>query len=140
MGKINHLSHGLGDHVTGHSVPGNLARDGAPKRVHAVEVNPGMRATPKSGGDALSGHHASAIDALSGATVVPGAVNSMPGFGNAGIQPGHPLSKLPMAKRLTGTQAAFKMKTGDGDACADLHELGAAVLAEAAFGHRGKKC
>ena len=37
MAKINHLSHGLAD-LEGHHVPGNVARDGAPKRVHAIEV------------------------------------------------------------------------------------------------------
>jgi hypothetical protein len=98
-----------------------------------------MRATPKSGGDALSGHEASAIDSLSGATVVPGAIKTAPGFGNSGVQSGHPFAKAPATKRLTRVAPAFGMSGPGMVAPDDLHELGAAVLAEAAKCARGKK-
>jgi hypothetical protein len=39
---VSHNSHGLGDHVTGHAVPGNLARDGVAKRVEKTLVHGGM--------------------------------------------------------------------------------------------------
>jgi hypothetical protein len=39
---VSHNSHGLGDHATGHAVPGNIARDGAAKHVHPVMVHGGM--------------------------------------------------------------------------------------------------
>jgi hypothetical protein len=53
MAKINHVSHGLAD-LAGHHVPGNLPRDGAPKRVTGIEVAHGHRS--RSGGaDILSG-------------------------------------------------------------------------------------
>jgi hypothetical protein len=42
MGKISHVSHGLGDHAVGHAVKGNPARDGAPKRVTPIEHAFGM--------------------------------------------------------------------------------------------------
>jgi hypothetical protein len=52
--KINHLSHGMGDAIIGHHIPGNVARDGAPKRVTGIEVAHGQRS--RSGGaDILSG-------------------------------------------------------------------------------------
>jgi hypothetical protein len=53
MAKINHLSHGLAD-LEGHHVPGNVARDGAPKRVHAIEVAHGQRSR-SSGAGILAG-------------------------------------------------------------------------------------
>lgn len=139
--RINHLSHGMGEAITGHSVPGNLARDGAPKKLHEIAVNSGMRATLKSGGDALSGHEASAIDAMSGATVQPGKTTSTakPGWGNGTMQTGHPFATPPGSKRLTEAKPSWGAKDGDGKDCGDLADLGRAVLAEAAIGHRGKK-
>ncbi len=128
MGKINHVSHGLGPTHTGHAVPGNLARDGAPKRVHSIEVHPGMQTRSKSGADVLSGHEASAIDALSGATVVPGAVTTAPGYGNAGVQSGHPFAKPPGAKNLKPAQPSFGQRSRTAPHSA---ELGAAILAQA---------
>jgi hypothetical protein len=126
MKRINHLSHGLGDHVTGHTHPGNIARDGAPKKMHAINVHSGMRTRSKSGYDAMSGHEASAIDSLTGQATVPGSIKSTPGYGNSGVQSGHPLARAPGAKRLTPARPAFGMKSET-----DLHELGRAVLAQA---------
>ena|ERR1700720_358123 len=126
MTRINHLSHGLGDAVTGHTHPGNIARDGAPKKVHAVNVHSGMRTRSKSGADAMSGHEASAIDSLTGQATVPGSIKSAPGYGNSGVQSGHPFATAPGGKRLTPVRAAFGMKSAD-----NLEELGRAVLAQA---------
>ena len=39
---FSHMSHGLGDHATGHAVAGNIARDGAPKKVSPVAVHDGI--------------------------------------------------------------------------------------------------
>ena len=79
MGKFNHFSHGLGEHVTGHHGT-NVAQNGAPKKVTAVEIHSGMR-TKSANGDAYSGQHKSALDSLSGATVPAASVTS-PGWGN----------------------------------------------------------
>ena len=35
----HHVSHGLGQHATGHVKPGNVALDGAPKAVFSVPVH-----------------------------------------------------------------------------------------------------
>lgn len=42
---VSHVSHGMGDHATGHAVPGNIARDGAPKHVHAILTHGGQHRT-----------------------------------------------------------------------------------------------
>jgi len=39
---VGHNSHGGGDVTTGHTHPGNIARDGKPKNVHPVMVHAGM--------------------------------------------------------------------------------------------------
>lgn len=41
---ISHFSHGMGQHVTGHA-GNNIATDGAPKRVHAIEVHSSQHRT-----------------------------------------------------------------------------------------------
>jgi hypothetical protein len=130
MKKINHISHGLGEHVVGHSVPGNLARDGAPKKVHAIAVHDGMRTKSQSGADALSGHHASALDSLSGATVPAGRVASVPGWGNGAVRSGNPLAHAPASKNVKRTPVHPSMSRG-ADHDNMLHELGQSVLREA---------
>jgi hypothetical protein len=72
-GVISHLSHGLGDHVRGHTHPGNIARDGAAKRVTPVKVHGHMETRTKGGAVALGGNHKSALDAIRGDGRVPGA-------------------------------------------------------------------
>jgi hypothetical protein len=53
MGKINHISHGFGPVRDGHA-HSDIARNGAPKNVHPIEVAHGHRS--RSGGaDILSG-------------------------------------------------------------------------------------
>jgi hypothetical protein len=125
--RINHMSHGLGEHVTGHAVKGNIARDGAPKLVQPVMVHDGMTKQTEGGATALGGDHASAVDALTGNVVVPGARNvSQAGWGNGGIQNGHPLAKAPGSKNLKPVPPSFGMKD-DGT----MHALGEAMLSEA---------
>ena len=82
----SHFSHGLGDAITGHTHPGNIARDGAPKRMHSIAVHDGMTKQTKGGIVATGGDHASALDSLSGLAVVPGAITTAPGYGNSGVQ------------------------------------------------------
>jgi hypothetical protein len=126
----NHDSHGFGPVRDGHAHP-DIARDGAPKNIHSVKVHGGMVRVTKSGALALGGNHASALDAVSGATVVPGAVKSTPGYGNSGVQSGHPFAKAPGEKRLTPVAPSFGMKHRGTGKVPNLEELGRAVLAQA---------
>jgi hypothetical protein len=48
MGKVNHLSHGMGDAIIGHHKP-NIAQDGSPKKLHGIAVAHGHRATDHAG-------------------------------------------------------------------------------------------
>lgn len=125
--SFSHMSHGLGDHATGHTHPGNIARDGAPKRVHAVPIHGGM-SKQSTGGAAFGGDHASAIDAVSGNVVVPGNVRAAPGWGNAGVQAGHPFAKPPVSKatRPVAVKPGMRSRTHP-----HTPELGRAMLAEA---------
>jgi len=126
---VNHISHGLGDHVTGHHRP-NVAQDGAPKKIHAIEVAHGMRTKSQSGADALSGHHASAIDSLTGATVPERGSNTQPGWGAGTVRTGNPLVHPPGSKNLRSVAVHPKMTRG-ADAHNKMRELGRAILDEA---------
>ena len=127
MANKHHDSHGFGPVREGRAVPGNIARDGAPKRVHDINVHPGMVTRSKSG-DALGGDHKSALDAVSGNVVVPGAVTTAPGYGNAGVQSGHPFAKPPASKNLKPVAPSFGQRSRTAPHSA---ELGAAILAQA---------
>jgi len=129
----HHASHGLGDHGEGHAVKGNIARDGAPKRVHDVRIHGGMvRHTADGNYRAFGGDHASAIDSLSG-VIVPAAGNtSTPGYGNAGVQSGHLFAKPPGSKNLKPVPPSFGMRSRSAAPDTDMHALGAAIL-DAAF-------
>ncbi len=73
---VHHLSHGAGEHVTGHAGK-NIATDGAPKHVHAIPIHGGM--TERQSALAGMGHaNATAPDA----------------------NPANPLAKEPQGKRL----------------------------------------
>jgi hypothetical protein len=75
MGKISHISHGLGDHGVGHAVVGNPARDGAPKRVTPIEHAFGMtRQQTDAAGIGGMGHATATIDG--GQTIVDSAAAS----------------------------------------------------------------
>jgi hypothetical protein len=126
---ISHISHGLGDHATGHA-QSDLARDGAPKKVHAIAVHDGMRTKSKSGANALSGHHASALDSLSGATVPATRNMSAPGWGQGTVRTGNPLAHPPGSKNTK--RAAIHPSMSKGAAHDDmLHELGQSILRNA---------
>ena len=102
---VSHPSHGLGDHVTGHAVPGNLARDGAAKHLHPVLVHGGMTERQL----ALKGmQHANAV--------APDA------------NPASPLTKEPQGKNFASVKATpgMRSRTSPHDPA-----LGAAILAEA---------
>jgi hypothetical protein len=98
MSKFSHMSHGLGDHATGHTHPGNKARDGAPKRVTPIKYHDGMtrqqqdvagigglaRATMAAGG----GHAiASSADA---SPLLPHAYSGQPDMKRGKSVPVHP--------------------------------------------------
>ncbi len=93
---------------SGNAQPGNIARHSTRgKHVYDVQVHGGMRSTTRSGGEAFGGAHKSALDALSGDAVVPGAIKSAPGYGNSGVQSGHPLAKAPGGKNFANNPPAF---------------------------------
>lgn len=110
---VSHRSHGAGEHVTGHSVPGSIPRDGAPKNINPTPVHGGMVKQTKSGPLAFGAAHAAAIDALSGREVVPGkdgsVASAMPltappvakNFGPVATSPGMRRVTGPVAKSLT---------------------------------------
>jgi hypothetical protein len=126
---INHLSHGLGDAIKGHHKP-NIAQDGAPKKVTGVEIHPGMTTRSKSGGDCYGGDHKSALDSLTGTAVVPGAIKSAPGWGNASARTGHPFAKPIPSKNIKRAEVAFGQSRG-ADEDAKMHDLGAEILKSA---------
>jgi len=102
---VSHDSHGMGDHVTGHAVSGNIARDGAPKHVHPVTLHGGMTARQQS------------LNAMGHATAVAPDAN-----------PASPLTKEPQGKTLAPVQAkpGMRSRTSPHDPA-----LGAAILASA---------
>jgi hypothetical protein len=99
------------------------------KHTQIVAVHPGMKTKSQSGADAISGHHASAIDALSGQTTVPGNVTAQPGYANSGIQAGqHPFAKPIPGKNLKSVAASFGMRSRSATPLADI---GKAIMDEA---------
>jgi hypothetical protein len=129
----HHASHGLGDHVEGHAVKGNIARDGAPKRVHDIKVHGGMvKHTADGSFRAFAGDDASYLDSISGASVPAARNTSTPGYGNAGVQSGHPFAKPPGGKNLKPVPPSFGMRSRSAAPNTDMHALGAAIL-DAAF-------
>ena len=78
-GVVTHLSHGLGDHVRGHTHPGNIARDGAPKRVTPVKAH-GSSTLRQTSFNAMGHANSEAPDA----------------------SPASPLSKEPSGKAFVG--------------------------------------
>jgi hypothetical protein len=129
-GMVSHVSHGQGDHATGHAGK-NIATDGAAKHLHPVMVHGGMETRTKGGAVALGGSHKSALDSLSGAATVPGAVTTAPGFGNAGVQSGHPFAKAPGSKNLRPVAPAFGMRSRGPNPDSAMHAIGEAMIAEA---------
>jgi hypothetical protein len=130
---VSHNSHGVGaDTPARHGERPNIARDATRgKHVRVTPVHGGMtrqvQGQPITGG----GHLASALDATSGQVVVPGIPNSTPGYGNSGVQSGHPFAKAPGGKNLAPVKPSFGMKSQSASN-ADHAALGAAIL-DAAF-------
>jgi hypothetical protein len=108
MAIKSHDSHGEGDHVTGHAVPGNIARDGKGKHVSAVAVHDGMTRRQTSF-NAMGHANATALDA----------------------NPASPLTKEPAGKTLAPVQATpgMRSRTSPHDPA-----LGQAILEAAGFG------
>lgn len=135
MDKLNksfhsHNSHGsaVPGRTPGH-VRGDIARNGAGKDTYSVKIHGGMVRTALTGDRALGGDHASAIDSLTGGIVVPGARNvSTPGYGNGGVQSGHPLAKAPGTKNLKPVDVHPSMAHR---AAPSMHSLGNAILEQA---------
>jgi hypothetical protein len=95
-----------------------------------------MTKQTSAGQTALGGDHASAVDSLTGNVVVPGTRNvAQAGWGNGGIQNGHPLAKVPGSKNLKPVPPSFGMK---GDPA--MHQLGEAMIAEAFANSAGDDC
>ena len=70
---LSHMSHGLGDHADGHAVPGNIARDGAPKKVTPVPHHSGMSLLQSSGAGLGGLGHATATINDGGQTIATSA-------------------------------------------------------------------
>jgi len=103
---------------------------GKPKHTQITPVHGGMVRVTNGKAITGGGHAASALDSLSGQVVVPGCVTAQPGFGNGGVQSGHPLAKAPAGKNLKPVPPSFGMSRGaKGDH--DLAALGSAILDEA---------
>lgn len=92
----------------------DMARAGAPKKLGQTHIHDGMRSATKTGGDALSGHMASAVDALSGRTVVPSS------DGDSGQ---HPLAAPPVAKGYDAPKPTWGMR-GAAPTMDPSHETG----------------
>lgn len=131
----HHASHGLGaDTPARHGKRPNIARDATRgKRVHDIKINGAMvRHTADGSYRAFGGDHASAINSLSGVTVPAARNTSTPGYGNAGVQSGHPFAKPPGSKNLKPVPPSFGMRSRSAAPNTDMHALGAAIL-DAAF-------
>jgi hypothetical protein len=104
-------------------------KGGVPKKSNdGVAIHSGMTSLQKGGaGIGGMGHPVAGVGISGGEAIATSAAAS---------PLAHAYSSLP--KRLTRVAPAWGSKTGDGDPCPDLHELGAAVLAEAGVVHRGK--
>ena len=103
MSKINHVSHGLAD-MAGHHVPGNLARDGSPKRVTGIEVAHGHRLRS------------------SGGATVPGPIKTLPGFGNSTVRSGDPTVHPAASKRTAVAPPIIGHRSRTSQHSADLGE------------------
>jgi len=109
MSKLNHMSHGLGDHVTEHA-HSDIARNGAAKRVTGIEVAHGQRSRS------------------SGGATVTGSIKSVPGFGNSTVRSGDPTVHPAASKRTIVAPPVPGHRSRTSQHSADLGE---AILATA---------
>lgn len=80
-----------------------------------VPIHSGMATQTKNSGIAWGAGHRDYLDALTGDSVVPGQIKSTPGFGNAGVQDGHPFATPPQSKRLTKPEIKPGMRSRVGE-------------------------
>jgi hypothetical protein len=125
---ISHYSHGMGDAIKGR--PGSGITRMAPKKLHQIEVAHGMQTKAASGATAYGADHRSGLDSVSGATVVPGVVKAQPGYGNAGLQSGHPFARPPGSKNVRAVPVHPSQSKG-AEHDQQLADLGGAILAQA---------
>jgi hypothetical protein len=110
MKKFSHISHGLGDHATGHA-GSDLARNGAPKRVTPVEYHSGMSCQQTDA--AGIGGMAHPVTGSAAASPLAHAYSSEPDLKRGKGVPIHPSHSLGAEKDNA------------------IHELGRAILREA---------
>lgn len=80
-----------------------------------VPLHSGMATQTRNSGVAWGGDHRSYLDAMNGDSVVPGQIKSTPGFGNAGVQDGHPFAKAPYSKVLKPVEIVPGMRSRVGE-------------------------
>jgi hypothetical protein len=118
MRKISHISHGLGDHATGHAGH-NIATDGAPKKVTEIAFHSGMSRQQKAGAG-LGGMGHGAVAGTAPAAPLQHTYGSGPNLKHGKLAPVHPSQSLG-----TGHDAA-------------LRDLGHAIMDAAFAAPRGK--
>lgn len=85
-----------------------LGRDGrVPKKAHDIAIHGGMRTATKQGTVAFGGDDASAIDSLSGKSVVPGKPGS--------AATAHPLAAPPTAKNYSPVKPVPGQRSRNGE-------------------------
>jgi hypothetical protein len=125
MTKINHLSHGMGDHVTGHAVKGNIARDGAPKKVTGIAVHPGMTRQQQDGAGVGGMGHAAAT--ISGGQTIASSAAAAPLAHSYGAAP-----DLKTGKVVPPSFGQRSRTNEDTESHADKVQAGRDTLASAA--------
>jgi len=123
----------IGEHTQDRRA-GNIALESTRhKGSDAVMVHSGMSKKSESGAVGLSGHHASALDAMSGAVVPAGKTAATPGWGNGSVRSGNPMAHAPAGKNLKPVQTYPGHRSrvnGDG--------LGAAIMDDVLMRRGGK--
>lgn len=96
------------DHVTYGNKLGRDPRRG--KNISDLPIHGGMRTATKQGTIAFGGDHSSAIDSLTGKSVVPGKL------GGAAAADPHPLTAPPVAKNYAPVKPVLGMRSRTNDA------------------------
>lgn len=130
MAKFSHSSDRthIGEHDRTHGYDGG--KPPKPKHGGGVTTVHGQMHRNVGGKPVIgSGHDASYLDSLSGATV-PGDVKSAPGWGNGTVRTGNPTAIAPASKRLRPVAVHPNMSKGPAHDQM-LADLGASILNEA---------
>jgi len=120
MKKISHVSHGLGDHAVGHA-GSDIARNGAPKKVTAVEFHSGMTRQQQD---------VAGIGGLARATMAAGGGHAIASSADASPLLPHAYSGRPDLKRGKAVPVHPSHSRG-ADADSAMRQLGDAILREA---------